>query len=605
MSAIYEKIRALQPRRSKFNLSYDKKFDCDMGQLIPVFVKHVVPGDFLKIGVQSAIRGIPAMAPYFADLKAEFFSFFVPYRILCGKTETLSNGDKDWEIDDHYFETFLTGGRDGKITVDLPRWIPTGTSVVNDNNNGTNTDDINVTVLDNGKYSLWDYLEYPIGVIPQGAYPLDFPKRAYNLIYNTWFRDENFQDFIEVENSNIVMNCCWKKDYFTSALPFQQRGIQPTLNIGGTLPVNFYGEDHLKFVSSYLGRPYSASYFTNDDSSFYQGQITTKDSSGNLALSTSTSSLPPTGSYLSYIDFPFFKFKTPGVSSYLTANGIGLRPATDSHRRLYLSAFNEDSPLTKTGTGIAAFADGSQATGITVSQLRLALQIQKWLERNARSGFRMNEFLLAHFGVAPRDETLQYPQFIGGCKSPVIVSEVLQTAQDNSGNAGVGKLTGHSLSASVSNIGKFHVNEFGLVITLMTLRPKACYQQGIDREWLYETKYDFYFPEFAHLSEQAITQAEIFASNVESENTDLFGYQGRYNELRRSTDKTSGGMRNTLSYWHLGRIFSSKPILNQDFVKCNPSKRVFQVQDEPAWICDVYNQVTAYRPLPAYAEPSN
>ena len=590
MSAIYEKIRALQPRRSKFDLSYVKTFDCDMGQLIPVFIKHVVPGDFLKLGAEAAIRAVPALAPYFATVTAEFFSFFVPYRILMGADKELSDGSQDWEIDDHAFEIFLTGGRDGKTVVSLPRWEVGNGNVVNDNNNGENTEHVNVTVKENGKYSLWDYLEFPVDVIPQGAFPLDFSKRAYNLIYDTWFRDENFQDYISVSGNNRVMNACWKKDYFTSCLPFQQRGIAPGLPISGVLPVSFSGSSSFPATKIVFDNPKLYNFLWRSDSGEgvdLVGSAFQRDSSGLESP------------VLAYSDKSF-----PNSSRLDSMIGLHIH---DSNGAISLNG--SSSGFGFSSGNLTGSVDLRDAVKTDITQLRLAVQIQKWLERNARSGYRMNEFLLAHFGVAPRDETLQKPQFIGGTKAPVIVSEVLQTSQTTPGEEGsaLGDMGGHTLSASSSRIGNFHVNEFGLVMTLLVVRPRASYQQGIDREWLYNTKYDFYFPEFAHLSEQMVYMAEIFAqnNNLDSNGSPIpLGYQGRYNELRRSTNKSCGGMRDKLAYWHLGRKFATVPQLNEDFMKCVPSKRVFAVQNEPVLICNVNNLCTAYRPLPAYADPS-
>lgn len=592
MSAIYESVPALQPHRSKFDLSYSKIFDCDMGQLIPVFCKHVVPGDYLKLGVEAAVRGNPSIAPYFATLNAEFFSFFVPYRILFGEDEADSEGNYDWNIDDHAFEKFLSGGRDGKLVIDLPRWKVNGSEVVNDNYDGTNASAINVTTTDNGKYSLWDYLEFPVGVKPEGAYPLDFPRRAYTLIYDTWFRDENYQDWCHVLTNQKVLNACWKKDYFTSALPWQQRGIAPGFPISGILPVSFGGSLSGLTLSKEFANAVSFNINGNATSLYTQTFYPSSSSSANSMQSYrgNVSTLPSLAE-------GYDKNNSGG-----TAKG-------------YVSLSNKvtlsDQEVSVKPDGLSGSVDLQEGVTFSVKDVRLALQIQKWLERNARSGWRMREFLLAHFGVAPRDETIQRPQYIGGYKAPVIVSEVLQTSQTTTGSSGkpLGDMAGHTLSASSQKIGDFHVNEFGLVMTLMVLRPKASYEQGISKEWLYRTKYDFYFPEFAHLSEQAIELAEIYAQdsgNVDSNgDPEIFGYQGRYNELRTSQDRVCAGMHDTLDYWHIGRKFSQVPALNADFVKCNPSKRVFAVQDEPAFICNVGNICTAYRPIPAYPDPQN
>ena len=215
--------------------------------------------------------------------------------------------------------------------------------------------------------------------------------------------------------------------------------------------------------------------------------------------------------------------------------------------------------------------DLSSATTFNVSDLRLAFQIQKWMERNNRAGSRYTEFLKAHFGVAPRDDRLQRPEYVGGSKSAVIVSEVLQTSKSESG-APQGNLAGHGLVADSTYVGSYHAKEYGLMMGIMSIMPRSAYSQGIDRQWLRRTKYDFYSPEFANLSEQATERAEIYATAVGSENRTIFGYQGRYDEMRVKRNMVVGKMRSTFNYWHLGREFGSAPLLNQSFIECVPSK---------------------------------
>ena len=209
-----------------------------------------------------------------------------------------------------------------------------------------------------------------------------------------------------------------------------------------------------------------------------------------------------------------------------------------------------------------------------ISDLRLAFQIQKWMERNNRAGVRYTEFLRAHFGVSPTDDRLQRPEYIGGSKSPIIVSEVLQTSSTD-GTSPQGNLAGHGIGVSSNFCGKYHAKEYGLIIGIMSVMPKPMYQQGINRQWLKETCYDFFFPEFVNLSEQAITNAEVCVEDNDLiHNTTLFGYQGRYDELRTKNNQVCGLMRTDFDYWHMGRIFdsASTPQLNSSFVTCIPTK---------------------------------
>jgi len=488
MSKVFQNTAPARFGRSVFNLSYEKKFTCDMGQLIPVLAEEAVPGDVWSIANQAILRMQPMVAPVMHEINMYTHYFFVPYRLLW----------EDWE-------EFITGGVDGEFSATLPTWNPTSTAIG----------------------SLWDYFGFPTGVNPVGARPLSFTKRAYNFIYNTYYRDETLQIELDLDDEN-VLNRAWEKDYFTSALPWQQRGIAPSLPISGTSSAQWDASD---FSST---APNQASGF-----------------SGSL-------------------------------DARLFTNGA--TQATNA-----LAFYNANT------------VDLSTAVTFNVADLRLAFQIQKWLERNARSGARYTEFLKAHFGVSPRDERLQRPEYIGGSKAPIIVSEVLQTSE--TATSPQGNLAGHGITASQNFAGKYRVQEYGIIVGIMSVMPRSAYQQGIDRQWLRRTKYDFFFPEFANLSEQAIEQAELYATATESENLTLFGYQGRYDEMRVKRNMVCGYMRDTFDYWHLGRIFSSAPALNSEFITCVPRKDIFAVTDEPGLIINFGNVIKAVRPLPVISNP--
>lgn len=554
-TSTFNHVRGLKPRRSRFNLTYGKAFDCDFGQLIPTMMKFMVPGDIFTFHQESVIRTKgPLRSPAFAELNCFSYNFFVPLRILFGESVENAEGWLDWEIHDHDFEKFITGGRTGTDdSVVLPRWVPTGTNIVNDNWNGiaagssgSNVNDVNVTVSDNGLYSLWDYMELPIGVIPAGAYPLDFFKRAYNLIYNEWFRDENVMPPVAVESNDKVLQATWKKDYFTSMLPWQQRGTAPQL------PVSLTGS--------------AGVVFTNDD--------------GRDWLNTNT--------------YPYVQVQAGSGENRNLLNLFGSVNGTDF------------STVANRISGAVDLSNVGTST-FSVSDLRVAFQIQRWMELNARCGSRYVEYLKANFGVSPTDDTLQRPMFIGGCKSPVIITEVLQTAAD--GNDGVGSMKGHSISADRNFMGRFRANEFGIMMTVSVIRPKAMYHQGIDRELLYDNRYDFFNPAFVSLAEQGVMAAELFAQNsgnLDANNAPvIIGFQGRFNELRTSQNKVCGALRGgqNMSYWAMMRTFQTLPTLNGQFLKCIPNKDIFAVTDEPAFVCYFNNRITAYRPLPVDAQP--
>ena len=486
-TSVFQRVGGFRPGMSVFDLSYVKMFTADMGQLIPVMCDEVVPGDIFKIGNQSVIRMQPLVAPVLHEINAYVHYFFVPYRLLWD----------DWE-------DFITGGVDGNDASVLPRWSPAVAPAVG---------------------SLWDYFGFVPGIVPTAtSSPIDFPKRAYNLVWNEYYRDETLQTEMVIETSEAVLIRNWEKDYFTASLPWQQRGTPPALPISGTTKAIWPGVDatHAPFT--------------------LQGDMAT----GPVV----------------------YKPRFGDTKGLLEANTIDLSTA---------STFN-------------------------ISDLRLAFQIQKWMERNARAGARYTESLQAHFGVSPRDERLQRPEYIGGSKSPVIISEVLQTSSSDA-TSPQGNMAGHGVSASATFCGKYRATEHGLIIGIMSIMPRTMYQQGHDRQWLRKTRYDFYTPEFANLSEQAILNCELYTTAVDATNKGIFGYQGRYDEMRTKKNMVCGQMRDTFDYWHLGRIFSTQPGLNSSFLQCIPDKRIFAAPSEPGFIVQFANLIKAWRPMPIQSEP--
>nr|QJB18783.1 MAG: major capsid protein [Microvirus sp.] len=492
--SIYKNVGSIQPGMTMFDLSYEKKFTCDMGQLIPIMCDEVVPGDIFTIGNQAVIRFQPLVAPVLHEINMFVHYFFVPYRILW----------EDWE-------DFISGGVLGNEVPEIPTWNP------------------NI----NGLGSLWDFLGFPINVKPQGAYPISFPREAYNFIYNEYYRDETLINDIPLQ-AELILNRSWEKDYFTSALPFQQRGTAPALPISGSTHATWVGSQVVEAIGAQ-----------------------------NMQFSSTA------GDTRAYI--PNNTQARANALNFMNANVVSF------------------------GT----------ANTFDVSDIRLAFQIQKWMERNARAGARYTEFLKAHFGVSPKDERLQRPEYIGGSKSPVIISEVLQTSSTDA-TTPQGNLAGHGMSVSDSYCGKYRATEFGLIMGIMSVMPKPSYSQGINRQWLRRTKYDFYFPEFANLSEQAIIKAEICAVHNNTEHNEaVFGFQGRYDEMRTKPNMICSEMRSTYDYWHLARQFdtANPPALNQAFITCSPRKDIFAVENVPGLIVSFANLIKAYRPIPLMSEP--
>ena len=500
----FQNIKNLRPGRSVFNLSYSKLFDCNQGELITIMADEMEPGDSFKIGNEVVVRLQPLVSPVLHEINVYVHYFFVPYRIL-------------WDG----WETFITGGIDGDDVSNIPRWESPS----------------------NTKWSLWDYLGFPIGIDPDGAYPVVFPPRAYNMIYNEYYRDQN--QITEVSlSSQIILKRAWEKDYFTASLPWQQRGTAPALPISGTIEATGIDRD-VQIHSVAQATPRSMA-------------------------------IRPTGT-----DDIYASGYTGGVS-----------------------------PLRWSDPSVQV--DLEDGVTFDVNDLRLAYQLQKWLERNARAGVRYTEFLKAHFGVAPRDERLQRPEYIGGSKSPIIVSEVMQTSATGltGGTTEQGNLAGHGITADMNYCGKYRASEFGLIMGILSIMPRTQYSQGINRQWLRETRYDYYFPEFAHLSEQAITQAELYATDILNKNTTIFGYVGRYDEMRVKMNMAVGSMAagQDLAYWTLAREFASDPVLGQTFLECNGStvsqSRIFaHGTTAPGFIVHIGNKITAVRPLPIEGNP--
>jgi hypothetical protein len=238
----------------------------------------------------------------------------------------------------------------------------------------------------------------------------------------------------------------------------------------------------------------------------------------------------------------------------------------------------------------------------TINDLRRAFRLQEWLEKNARGGTRYIENILTHFGVRSSDKRLQRPEYITGVKSPIVVSEVLNTTGTET-NA-QGNMAGHGISVNSGKSGSYYCEEHGYIIGIMSVMPKTAYQQGIPRTFLKTDSLDYFWPTFANIGEQEVKQQELYAYTANAEDT--FGYVPRYAEYKYMPSRVAGEFRTSLDYWHLGRIFATEPSLNSDFVECNPTTRIFAVEDTEAsdkLYCHVLNKITAIRPMPKYGTP--
>lgn len=520
-STAFNSISANTMQRASHDLSHKRIFTMNMGDLVPIMVQDVIPGDSWQLKQECLMRMMPMLAPIYHNINVYIHYFFVPNRII-------------WDE----WEDFITGGKNGTANPIFPRFY-------------------SITAADwspsnfLGVGSLSDYLGFPskqisssLTSIPANLAFSQLPYRAYHTIYNEYYRDQNLEDEIEVSKASgmelislstfdttwkrqafILRKRAWEKDYFTSALPWTQRGTQMTLPISGDAPVVSVNKSTGVKTTQKLGDPYAT------------------------------------------------------TQRYLQMGGTG------------------------TTTGDQLFADMSNINSATINELRQAFQIQKWMERSARSGSRYTEVLQSFFGVSPRDSRLQRPEFLGGGKMPLSISEVLQTSETNT--TALGEFAGHGITyGSTARFRKFFT-EHGLIIGIMSVLPRTAYCQGLPKLFSKFDKYDYFWKEFAHLGEQEIKNSEIFyAVEAGNKSNDTFGYTARYNEYRYIPDTIHGQMLSTLSYWHLGRMFNTLPVLNNNFIKSDPSTRIFPVQDDShKLIVQTYAQVRAIRPVPKYGDP--
>lgn len=537
----FKSVENVRPGRSVFDLSYSKAMSADMGLLYPIMCDEVVPGDHWSISHSIVARAMPLVAPILHQIDITVHSFFVPYRLIW----------EDWE-------DFISGGVDGDDASVLPRMDYPGDSAFDDAD------------------SLWDYLGFPR--LPTGSLtatdtlPLKFPQLAYSLIWNEYYRDETLQTEIDLSSpSAVLLRRAWTKDYFTSALPWAQRGTAPAFPLTGSAPLT----------------PTSVGV----DFDFKNTPVAGSNNQHVLGMAVSGDVTNPLAN-------------TTGL-----AHTTGNDSDTDTYANDY---WNRAGVAEVDLSGVSA--DMSTVSSFDINTLRTAWQVQRWMERNARGGVRYVEFLRSHFGVAPKDETLQRPVYIGGMKAPVIISEVLQTSATDTGITPQGNLAGHGISVAQQKTGKYFATEYGLIMSLMSIMPKPMYHQGINRQWLRRTRYDFYFPEFSTLGEQAVEDQEIYWQATDALNKHVFGFQGRYDELRFKPNMTVGALRPNLpatyalgdsfGVWTLTRDFASLPALGDTFIQCNPSNRAWAVTaDAPQFVMHIGNHIKAVRPIPAVGTP--
>lgn len=514
MSHQFSQVPQAKIPRSSFNRSHSLKTTFQGGKLVPIFVDEVLPGDTHSLRASLFGRLATPLKPVMDNLFLDTFFFFVPTRLVWDSWAKF-NGEQD--------------------------------------NPGDSTDyTVPVAPVD-GSNTLADYFGLPPRDSVGAPYNTNaLPFRAYNLIWNEWFRDQNLQNAVVVNKSDAadttgnqnLLNRGKRHDYFTSCLPWPQKGDPVSIPLG-------------QFADVLV-----------DESVVTAG-------------------------------------KDAQVKGYSSGNGWSLQyPGTPG-----IQWTGGSNPLEFTDL----IADLRTASTITINQLREAFQIQKLLERDARGGTRYTEIIRSHFGVISPDARLQRPEFLGGGTSMVNINPVAQVGASGTDTSIIatpqGNLAAYGTVSAHNHGFTKSFTEHGYVIGLVNVRADLSYQQGINRMWSRTGRYDFFWPALAHLGEQAVLNKEIyFQADGGTQDDAVFGYQERYAEYRYKPSVITGKFRSSdpesLDVWHLAQDFASLPVLGDQFIQDNPPiDRIVAVPSEPHFLLDCYFNLRSVRPMPMYGVP--
>lgn len=556
------------PKRSKFNLGSYKLLTCDMGHLIPIQIKDVIPGDIFKGISQAFIRMQPMLAPVMHPIHVRIHHFFVPYRIL-------------WDD----FEDFITKN-------DESLYVP------------------QIEFDSNDSGSLADYIGVPPFTNDKGKLSVNaLPFRAYNMIWNEYYRDTDLQQELPVSTESGIDNTtpvdlrsvCWNKDYFTLARPWEQKGEQVAIPVySANLPVTkyYYYEVEIEATRWWYGHQRFCGFANPDKFDDIIKQHLTNNLLGKTQVGTTFIARIPANYYNGNTTSQYGGFEYGNLNATFKITRYEETSTLQNFEWVTAPRFvtsNENLNQCNVNGNIIrckiAYPANPQGH-ISVSDLRAAIAEQRLRERKAKYGSEYSD-LLASYGIGYSDARLQEPEFVSGGSSILRISEVVQTAPSETLGV-VGDLKGYGLGLAKSNSYKHYFPEHGIFMSLMSVLPSTMYTTGLERYLIKTSPDEFYQREIASL----VPMQEIWKKELYSHAPDeIFGFIDRYDEYRYGYSTIAGDFRSTLDYWHLGRRFIESPVLNGDFVRATPSKRIFAEQTKHELLVMAQNMCRARRIL--------